>query len=414
MKLNQLVRRFVGNSITKLIVLCCLLVIIYYMVRGVFHASYMWPNPLHHFGAIDFIAFWSGTRIFLEGGNPYSVPDMQVWQKLLIPDIRQINPFLSPPWAIPLFYPFALLPFHLSRWAWVFSNLSFTVAVPLLIYKQLSTEKVFSRQPQWQWLLLSCLLFSPNLMNMYLGQLGMGMVFFTVLMFYFLINKQDIFAGFALIPLSFKPQLLLLIIIPLLIFIIKHRRWKIATVAAMGMLFLLSVVVINSHNILNEWIATWNVPLSLKTATLTAAIRYVLLQFTGELYRWPIIVIPLCGVMGVILWTFLGKLNFKWQGTLPPLMSMSLLFAPYAWFHDFCFMLPIQIVIILITMDSNLIIKNKIELYFWLFIVNVLVLLPKDMGLSIFWYPVAMLIVWWRFNKLLKYSQDDVSIRATS
>jgi len=403
------IRQVAGHFITKIMVLCCLLAIVYFEVDNIYHYSNMWPNPLHHFGAIDFIAFWSGTRIFLDGGNPYSVPDMQAWQKLLIPDIRQINPFISPPWAIPLFFPFAVLPFNLARWAWIFINISFTVAVPLLIYKQLCTEKIFYRQPQWQWLLLSCLLFPPNLMNMYLGQLGMAMVFFAVLMFYLLINRRDLLAGLALIPLFLKPQLVLLILIALLVLIIKQRRWKMVVSGAIGMLFLLSVVLFNSYDIFNEWMATWSVPFSLKTATLTTAIREMLFRFTGKLYRWPVIVIPFCGAIGVLMWALLDRTKLKWHGTLPPLITISVLFAPYAWLHDFCLILPIQIVIILITMDSKLRLKNKIELYLWMFIINILILFPKDMGISIFWYPAAMLIVWWRFNKLLKYSHEKLT-----
>ena len=394
--------RVTNHFITKLTLLCCLLLILFFKIHDIYHFSYMWQNQLHNFGAIDFIAFWSGTRIFLDGGNPYSIQDMHVWHQLLLPDARQVNPFISPPWAIPLFIPITLLPFNLASWVWICINIFFAAAIPLLIYKHLCTENKFSRPPHWQWLFLSCLLLPPNLMNMYLGQLGMAMAFFAVLMFYLLKKERYVLAGLTLIPLSLKPQIMLLIIIPLLIFLIKKRRWEIAGVAAIGMLFLISFVFFHSHDIFNKWIATWNIPFSLKTATLTTAIRYILFIFTGELYRWPMIIIPVCGSLGVLIWIFLNGLDLKWQGTIPVIMTISVLFAPYAWFHDFCLVLPIQIVILLITMDSRFELKNKIELYFWIIIINILILLPKNMGISIFWYPTAVLSVWWRFKQLLR------------
>ena len=53
----------------------------------------------------DALAYWEGVRIWLAGGNPYDPPGLRL-------------PYLYAPWLLPLFLPWALLPWPVAWFAW--------------------------------------------------------------------------------------------------------------------------------------------------------------------------------------------------------------------------------------------------------------------------------------------------------
>lgn len=53
----------------------------------------------------DALAYWEGVRIWLAGGNPYDPPGLRL-------------PYLYAPWLLPLFLPWAALPWPVAWFAW--------------------------------------------------------------------------------------------------------------------------------------------------------------------------------------------------------------------------------------------------------------------------------------------------------
>lgn len=53
----------------------------------------------------DALAYWDGVRVWLGGGDPYHAPGLRL-------------PYLYAPWLLPLFLPWALLPWPVAWFAW--------------------------------------------------------------------------------------------------------------------------------------------------------------------------------------------------------------------------------------------------------------------------------------------------------
>ena len=53
----------------------------------------------------DARAYWAGVRIWLEGGDPYH-------------PVGPFLPYVYAPWMLPLFAPWALLPWEVAWFAW--------------------------------------------------------------------------------------------------------------------------------------------------------------------------------------------------------------------------------------------------------------------------------------------------------
>ncbi len=54
----------------------------------------------------DALAYWEGVRTWLAGGNPYDPPGLRL-------------PYLYAPWLLPLFLPWAALPWSVAWFACV-------------------------------------------------------------------------------------------------------------------------------------------------------------------------------------------------------------------------------------------------------------------------------------------------------
>ena len=63
-----------------------------------------WPSAARRPGA-DAQAYWAAVRIWLEGGDPYH-------------PLGPFLPYVYAPWMLPLFAPWALLPWDVAWFAW--------------------------------------------------------------------------------------------------------------------------------------------------------------------------------------------------------------------------------------------------------------------------------------------------------
>ena len=175
----------------------------------------------------DFVAFFTGARMV---GSPelYDLHAQLALQRTLTDaPLGQLSPFISPPWAIPLYWPFAQGPYltGLALW-WAFG---IACAVGGARALRASRPELSALPSSSFWLTLA--LAPGALLWLTFGQatgVALGIWCASLAL---ALRGRDLPAGLALALLAFKPQLALPVAIPL----IAARRWRALAGGAIGL-----------------------------------------------------------------------------------------------------------------------------------------------------------------------------------
>ena len=152
----------------------------------------------------DFPAFYSAARIWQEGGNPYDL-EKQCEKQIPIRGVPCL-PFAHPPVLLPLISLVSNDDFLSSYYRWT---------AVLLIVVLVCVIPLYRISHEWQNSIQS-ILFLPLVISLALGQDTAFVLLGVLLWLWLLIEGQDFLAGLALSLSVVKPQIAILLGIPLL------------------------------------------------------------------------------------------------------------------------------------------------------------------------------------------------------
>lgn len=300
-------------------------------------------------GTADFIQYWTAWHLLRTGENPYDVEKtLAVHHRLGFPDNKVI--LRSPPWTLLLLAPILELPFELSAKAWFCANLLFL----LLSVCLLQTVYQYPKRGFYA-MALGAVFFYPALENLLWGQLSMFLLF-VLCLFLSLIKKQRLLlAGFVVAALSVKPHLFL-IAAPLgLLFLLSRREFALLKGLVLGLTCLLLSCLALSVDLLPQWFRSLTSAstqdgitpvLAWKSTSLVGLLRTILVDSNGMPPLWPMWLLPLLGFgIAYSIWK-LSAPSQTWRSLLPPVLAVSLSFAPYGWLYDQSLLLILQALII--------------------------------------------------------------------
>jgi hypothetical protein len=285
-------------------------------------------------GPGDFVEYWAASRIFLQQGNPYD------FQALLAAERAAgwsgsdpLVPF-TPPWSLPLFLPFSVLPFWYGRIAW------FIVSFVLVIIAGDSCWRTYRGDLRNRWIGWLCaMLFIPTAMSLHLGQIT-PLLLSGILGFGAAIRRgRHDLAGCAIALISVKPHLLPVFWLFLVLWVVSKRRWSLLVNACLANALLVLATVAINPRIFEFYLGLFRsavAPLAWQTPTWGTALRLTFPEGGSWLSAAP----TLLGiVIGALLWRRWG-VGFEWQSRLPAILLVSAIAAPYAWTFDWIVLVP--------------------------------------------------------------------------
>ena len=176
-----------------------------------------------------------------------------------------------------------------------------------------------------------------------------------------------------------------------------------------------------SPSIYSWWIAGATQPLAWATSSLVTVVGFGEYGLIHRLPVWPAYALPAVAVASVAVWYAKKREAIFWPRSLPPLTAMSLAFAPYSWPHDAAALITVQVGLVALMFADAHSRRAIVEIIVWLVLVEIacfatLAVFPNLAAL--FWFPPAMLAIWYRGIHLLsKAARDDgvgtKSLRAT-
>jgi hypothetical protein len=334
----------------------------------------MISNPAERSGA-DFITFYTAGRISLTGkfAEVYVPQAQQAIEEGVLGfsiTAEELNPFVHPPFILPVLALIALLPyvwaFHL--WALFLLVLYFASAIFLIRTVLHARER--------RMLFASVVLFFPAFVSILNGQDSALLLLGASLWLYGLLSKDDRLAGIGLALTTIRPHIALLLAVPFLFKQWKVWWWFLAGAAGLAVFSVLLIGIRGTGNFLRI--------LSISASGEGYKINeFAMLNFIGLLRRlvpgissestrligW--IVYALAFVFLCLVWARSDKIGEKQAGLA---VLVALFAAPHLHYHDLVLLL-IPIFCVMVLTERRSLLKRETAALFplgasWLLVVS--------------------------------------------
>ncbi len=298
-------------------------------------------------GLADYIAYWSAGHQNAHGANPYAPEELLALQRDLGWSDDFPNMMYYPPWTLALVMPFGVLPYALSRLAWLILHLGLVLLAADRIWRFYGGAE---RYRLLAWMLALC--FVPTLIVLRMGQIGPILLLGIVGFLEFERRGWDWLAGAALLLPAIKPQLVYLFGLAVLLWAVDRRRWRVLLGGALTALAALGIAAAFNPHVLEQYrYALANPPSVNVTPTIGAMLR---LAFGAE-HTWLQFLPTVVGMIWLPFFWLKHRRMWSWGEQAPILLFASFLTTAYgAWVFDLVvLLLPVLQVAVWVTADEK-------------------------------------------------------------
>ncbi len=307
-------------------------------------------------GTIDFIQYWSAWQLMRRGDNPYDANLLGQMQSALTGTSDFLIFSWNPPWTFLALSPILSLPFGQSASMWL------ALQVVLVVIVSMTTPRALcGHVPRPLMCALATIFFFPILQSMKMGQLGILFATSISLFLYFQGIGAFLLAGLSLLPLSFKPHLFFLFVVPGVLWL-KQLPSQARARFLLGSLGGFCLLVLTCCAAWPSGFTYWLQALTTKevtgvgaqavhitdwqTATMVTWIRLMLQHQSGVLVTWPMLTIPLVSFLACSLYIYRRCQPIRWESLTPPLLCLSLGTCNYGWVFDQSVLVVCQIALV--------------------------------------------------------------------
>jgi hypothetical protein len=283
-------------------------------------------------GEQDFIRYWSASKLFWTGQDPYDKKALEALEFQTRPQQESFGgeyvKAWDPPWLLMIMGPLTALPFDWAVPVWVFCNVALITIVLFYLWKHLGEERYIIIA------LFIGYLYGNTISLIRLGQITNFVLVSLLLGIYFLQKKLDWIAGGCFLLATIKPHLTFLFFIILFIWIIKHRRWRVF----LGMLTAIIISCMVAWFLYPDWIYSYwrtisQMPYSeIYTSTFGSFMSGI---FGLTIFRYSSIFLLL---LAIPLANQIDKIG--WFTTMNLALVISIPFSPYGFSFDQILLLP--------------------------------------------------------------------------
>ena len=362
-------------------------------------------DPLTPFPPMDFVEYWSAARVHLAGGDPYDGNQLIESQRYAAGQPYKTQPTMlwTPPWTLPLYWPFGALapgPAH-SFWTLVQVLASALAAV-------------------WTWTayggkgglwllvpLLATATFVPVWWLLYFGQNTAFVLLGVAGFLYFRTKGHPLLAGVLVALTAIKPHLLALFGLAILLDA-STRVGRRVLAGGVGAVLLASLAaLIPNREVFAKFLDAMTRPNSHAAPSVTEwqlpLLSYRFREWIDhDQFRLQFLPILSLGALLVPYWWFRRK-TWDWQVEAPRLVVASLLAAPYGgWLFDLVILIvpvvqafvaftrKLRLAAVVIAVPLHLLIALGTQLY-----PTFLHLQGRGYGLHDFLWVCPAIALWW-------------------
>lgn len=303
---------------------------------------YFAPLQNGAFATIDFLQYWSAWSLMSQGVNPYDPYLLLGAQSGLSSPSSPLIFSWNPPWTFTLLAPFLLLPFSEGAAAWCLFQIGALFFIATTAPKALKTKDLGVIGGT-----SVVLLFLPSLYAIYYGQLGILFAFSITCFLLALDRKRYLISGVSLLPLTVKPHLFALCLIPGLFWLLQIPRAdavRFLLGCVGGFVLIVGATIAVEPSSLSWWLGAMVGPLDgppelihfqqWMTHTTSTAVRLTVREMYGVNPMWPLLTLPATAFLLTGSYFFIRRPLIVWPSLLPFMLCLSLATSSYAWVYD--------------------------------------------------------------------------------
>jgi Glycosyltransferase family 87 len=280
-------------------------------------------------GSRDFVSYWATGHLLVHHANPYDRDAIARLEHAQGLDLRAVLMMRNPPWALVLAWPLGWMPLRVALVIWSLALLGcLIVSVDLL-------RSLHGSQPNYiHWLGLG---FTPALLCLTMGQTSLFALLGLVLFLRYHVQRPFA-AGLALWLCALKPHLFLPFGAALTLWIVVSRAWKIVAGAAAALAITSAISLALDPQAWPDYIRMMRSPLV--ENDFIPCLPDVLRHWLWPQHAWTQYLPAALACLWAVLYYWRRRAHWRWTANGSPLMLVSLLLAPYAWFYDQCLVIP--------------------------------------------------------------------------
>jgi Glycosyltransferase family 87 len=278
----------------------------------------------------DFIAYWAAGKLAISGGDPYdpaSVRQLEASAGRASDAIVLV--MRNPPVALPLVAPLGFLSPKYALIIWLVLLIASLGASIWLLWRM-------HGKPTSSYHLVA-IGFAPALACLMAGQFGIFLLLGVVLFLYFEPTRPAL-AGAALLLCAFKPHLFVPVAIPLALWIVIGRRFRVAAGFVAAVLAALAIACAIDPRVLTQYLAFMRAgeAVSERIPALSVALRFAISPHSTWIQFVPLVFA--CVWAGWYFWTRRNRWRWADQGLL--VLLVASVSTPYGFLMDECVLLP--------------------------------------------------------------------------
>jgi hypothetical protein len=278
----------------------------------------------------DFLTYWSAGHQFLIGGHPYSEAAALATGGLNGISTARPQLMLSPPWTLPLVAVMALLPFRTAQIGW------FVLCLLLNCFSSIGLWRYFGGEQRRAWIaILIALTFIPMGGAEFMSQITPLMLACLTAFLLLLKSGRHFAAGVMMLGVGFKPHLLYLFLLAVLLWIIQKRAWTMLMGAVAGYGMATLATVLYNPNSMDYFHRSYSFAMEVP-----CGVGWVLRTIFGVQHSWLQFLPCAFGFAWFLYYWIKHRKHWDWQLHLPLVLVVSISTSPYCWYHDFIFILP--------------------------------------------------------------------------
>ena len=306
------------------------------LMLGVFYALKTLNDSKDLWSKQDFRQYWSAGKLLLNNQNPYSFSGNESFQSA-ISGLTLVT--FVPPWAILWLSPLSFLPFCISEFVWLTTNIVFLFVSGYILWvlniQYITREDIFYLPPLWSFLLFGT--FYPGLYCLKMGQASIVLLFGMSLFLYFRRRNNFYISGICLSALLIKPHLFSLLWVGIAYEALRRRNWD--TILGIATILLASIctVILLHPSIFIDYFEyvrqpkyVW--PENVSIGGFLGAMGYHENSINAPATNASFIPVLIACLFFII--HLKKRKDFSLNENLPIVISLSIFVTPYGWVTD--------------------------------------------------------------------------------
>lgn len=293
-------------------------------------------NPLY-IPVDDFSHYWAAGKLVISGENPYdAILVNQIKTQITGSQLQYdtIPIMYTPPWSLPVVMPFGLFGYATGRLFWLMAHVALLLLCANLLWR------IYKGNPKMAYVAWGItFIFGPTISVLEKGQITPWALAGIVGFLFFSEYRQNyLLAGMMVLFIALKPQLFYLFWPALFLWVIIERKWRLLTGVLIAISATLIIPLVFNPLVISQYAQAvlYYPPTDWATPTIGGYLR---LLFGIDKF-WLQFLPTVLGLIWFFYYWKRHREHWSWSKTLPDLLLVSILSAPYAWTYDHVILIP--------------------------------------------------------------------------